>query len=76
MSTKSSSTIHPDVKNWDDFPASKLVPLPVVCMMLDCSPATAWRRVRQGLLGTPLRIGKRSTRWTVGQIREALMAGK
>ena len=66
--------IHPDIKHWDDLPSSKLVSLPVVCAMLGVSPATVWRRVKQGLLANPHRRGKRCSRWSVGQIREALMA--
>lgn len=64
--------LHPSVKTFDLLPDSALISLPVVCTMFGCSPATIWRRVRQGDLVAPYRIGKRTTRWIVGDIRQAL----
>lgn len=68
--------IHPALQGFDSLPDSAYVPLTVVCSLFSCSPATAWRRVRAGQLVAPHRFGKRTTRWNVGEIREALMAGK
>ena len=59
------------VKNFDDLPNSAYVPLDVICVMFGCSPATAWRRVKSGQLIAPQHFGS-STRWNVGEIREAL----
>lgn len=67
---------HPSLKGFDDLPGSAFVPLPVVCGLFSCSPATAWRRVRLGQLVAPHRFGKRTTRWSVAELRESLAAAK
>jgi len=64
--------IHPALKEFDALPDSAFVPLPVVCELFSCSSATVWRRVRSGQLVAPHKIGSRTTRWSVGEIREAL----
>lgn len=68
----SNPTIHPALQAFDALPDAALVPLVVVCALFSCSPATAWRRVRQGQLVAPHRIGTRTTRWQVGELRAAL----
>lgn len=60
---------YPALNAFDTLPDSAYVPLPVVCALFACSPATIWRRVRDGRLVAPHRIGKRTTRWLVGQLR-------
>lgn len=72
MSNTDSSVIHQALKNFDDLPASAFVSLAVVCALFACSPATVWRRVRQGQLVAPHRIGSRTTRWLVGELRQSL----
>lgn len=82
MQTAISSTIqqaftshhqpHPAFTNFSTLPNEAFIPLPVVCALYSCSKATIWRRVRQGLLVAPHRIGNRTTRWRVGDIRLAL----
>lgn len=57
---------------FDDLPESAYVSLCVVCALFGCSPATVWRRVRTGQLASPHRIGLRSTRWRVGDLRQEL----
>lgn len=64
------------IESFDSLPDSAFISLPVVCTMFGCSPATIWRRVRQGDLVAPHRIGKRTTRWELGQIRTALANAK
>lgn len=66
---RSSPLIHPGLIAFDTLPDSAFVPLPVVCGIYGCSPATAWRRVRSGQLVAPHRIGARTTRWNVGELR-------
>jgi prophage regulatory protein len=58
---------------FDDLPDSAYVALPVVCALYDCSPATVWRRVASGQLVAPHRLGTRTTRWRVGELRAALI---
>lgn len=72
MSNAKNSAVHPALKNFDELPDAANVPLAVVCGIYGCSPATAWRRVRSGQLVAPHRIGSRTTRWNVGEIRNAL----
>lgn len=64
--------IHPTVAVFDKLPESAFVPLFVVCALFCCSPATVWRRVRAGQLASPHRIGLRTTRWRVGDLRKDL----
>lgn len=64
--------IHPMLSAFDELPESAFVSLHVVCALFCCSPATIWRRVRAGLLASPHRIGLRTTRWRVGDIRKEL----
>lgn len=66
--------LHLALKNFDELPDSAYVPLLIVCALLSCSPATVWRRVRSGQLVSPVRIGSRTTRWKVGDLRRALSA--
>ena len=72
MSKANSRAIHHALQNFDELPATAFVSLFVVCALFSCSPATVWRRVRDGLLVQPHRIGKRTTRWNVGELREML----
>lgn len=59
------------LKDFDLLPDAARAPLPVVCTLFAISPATAWRRVKSGLLPAPVRDGG-STRWLVGDLRRAL----
>jgi predicted DNA-binding transcriptional regulator AlpA len=73
MPQANNSAIHPALKNFDDLPETAFIPLTVVCALFACSPATIWRRVKVGQLVAPHRIGARTTRWRVGELRAALM---
>jgi len=66
------SPVHPMLSAFDALPESAFVSLCVVCALFGCSPATVWRRVRTGQLVTPHRIGLRTTRWRVGDLRKEL----
>lgn len=59
------------LENFDRLPDSARVALPVVCALFSISPATAWRRVKSGLLPPTVKEGG-STRWVVGELRRAL----
>ena len=65
---------HPTVAVFDKLPESAFGPLCVVCALFCCSPATVWRRVRAGQLASPHRIGLRTTRWRVSDLRKDLAA--
>ena len=65
---------HHTLKNFDSLPDSANVPIQVVCALLGCSTATVWRRVKQGIFVQPIRLGLRTTRWNVGQLRAVLNA--
>lgn len=67
------AAIPDSLKHFDSLPDSANVKEPVVCGLLDCSPATVWRRVKDGGLPQPTRLG-RMTFWNVGQLRKALAA--
>jgi prophage regulatory protein len=70
------SASHLALKNFDELPQCAFITLAVVCALFSCSPATVWRRVRAGQLVAPHQIGKRTTRWSVEEIREALASIK
>jgi predicted DNA-binding transcriptional regulator AlpA len=70
------TSTHPGVNAFDTLPDSANVPIQVVCTLFGCSTATIWRRVRSGHLIAPHRIGLRSTRWSVGDLRIALNNAK
>lgn len=57
---------------FDELPASAFVSVNIVCALFGCSPATVWRRVRDGVLPSPHKLGKRTTRWNVGELRSCL----
>lgn len=67
---------HPGVKAFDELPDSANVPVQVVCALFGCSTATVWRRVRSGHLVAPRRFGMRTTRWSVADLRAALVKVK
>jgi predicted DNA-binding transcriptional regulator AlpA len=64
--------LHRTLTVFDKLPDAAYVALPVVCALFSCSPSTVWRRVQSGQLISPHRIGNRTTRWNVGEIRAAL----
>lgn len=72
MKRSGSSAVIQTLMAFDDWPASAFVDLHVVCALYSCSPSTVWRRVRQGQLVAPHRIGSRTTRWLVGELRQSL----
>lgn len=68
------STYRQAISDFDDLPDSAFVSIAVVCTLQGCSPATAWRQVRAGILPAPRKIGARMTRFNVGQLRKFLGA--
>jgi predicted DNA-binding transcriptional regulator AlpA len=51
---------------------SAQVDVQVVAAVYDCSVPTIWRNCRTGKIPAPRRLTARTTRWCVGEIRQAL----
>ena len=59
------------LREFEPLPDEALCSQRVAEAVLDASGASLWRWVGAGLLAAPRRVGKRSTRWTAGQLRLA-----
>ena len=59
------------LENFDKLPAVAAIRLPVVAALFSISPASVKRRVRDGTLPPPKKIGRLVT-WNVGELRRAL----
>ena len=68
------SAIPDALTNYDSFPDSAHVRLPVVQALVGCSSATIWRMVKRGTLPAPRKLSERVTAWNVGDLRKALAA--
>nr|WP_062081305.1 hypothetical protein [Caballeronia udeis] len=64
-------TIPKALAAFDSMPASALVDVKVVAGLYGCSVPTIWRRAASGLLPKPEKHGG-TTRWRVGDLRQAL----
>jgi predicted DNA-binding transcriptional regulator AlpA len=60
------------LRHFDQLPDSAHVRQPVVEALFGYSASTVWRRVRDGLLPKPERLGPRTSAWNVGKLRRAL----
>ena len=75
MSQRTQSSAIPDaLTNYDSFPDSAHVRLPVVQALVGCSAATVWRMVKRGTLPAPRKLSERVTAWNVGALRKVLAA--
>lgn len=74
MTTKTvSQGIPAALANFDSLPDSAHVRLPVVCGLTGQSTATVYRRIADGKLPPPKKIGGgRASAWQVGELRRAL----
>jgi predicted DNA-binding transcriptional regulator AlpA len=63
------------LSNFDLLPNSAHVRQPVVEALYACSPATVWRRVKDGSIPAPDKLGPRVSAWNVGKLRRALAGG-
>lgn len=66
------SEIPAALANFDRLPDAAHVRLPVVEALFACSPATVWRRSKQGTLPAPRKLSEAVTAWNVGELRKAL----
>jgi predicted DNA-binding transcriptional regulator AlpA len=70
--TKETNTEHTALARFKALPDEAYVRLPVVAALYGCSNATVWRRVKEGHIDAPRKLGARTTCWNVGQLRKAL----
>lgn len=75
MQTVSQSTIPEALVNFDLFPDSAYIRLPVVKALLGVSSATIWRMVKAKRLKTH-KLTPRTTTFNVGELRQALAMAK
>lgn len=54
------------------LPDEAFTDIKIVSAVTSRSPASIWRDVKAGRLPAPYKIGPRSTRWKVGELRAAL----
>lgn len=59
-------------QHFDDLPASAQVPARTLAGLLDISEVTVWRWSKSGKLPKPRKLGANTTRFNVGEVREAL----
>ena len=69
--TSKSEKLTEKLYNFDRLPDEALVSIDVVCALRDRSRASIWRDVKAGVLVAPTRIGSRTVRWRVGDLRKA-----
>ncbi len=60
--------------DFDHYPNSYQVRLPVVKALYACSSATVWRSVKNGHIPKPHKLTKGTTSWNVGELRQSLAA--
>ena len=60
------------LKHWDDLPPSAQVPARTLAGLLDVSEVTVWRWSKKGKLPQPRKLGGNTTRFNVGEVREAI----
>jgi predicted DNA-binding transcriptional regulator AlpA len=58
--------------NFDALPDSAQLPARKLAILLDVSEVTVWRWSKAGKLPKPRKLGANTTRFNVGQVREAL----
>ena len=63
------------ISNFDSLPDSALLSVKELIALSGRSRTSLWRDVQRGFLGTPIKVGKASTRWNVAQVR-AYLTGK
>lgn len=63
------------LEQFDSLPDEALIGIRPVSILIDRSFASIWRDVAKGRLAHPIRIGARSTRWRVRDVRAAMRGG-
>lgn len=70
--SRAAAPIPDALRNFDAMPDVAFVRLPVVVALFACSPATVWRRVKNGTLPAARKLSEAVTAWNVGELRKAL----
>lgn len=58
--------------NFDELPSSAQVPARILAHLLGISEVSVWRWSKAGKLPRPRKLGANTTRFNVGEVREAL----
>ena len=66
------ATIRNTPENFDTLPKSAMVSATDLSGLVGVSLNTIWRWSKSGRLPAPRKVGLNTTRWNVGEIREAL----
>lgn len=66
---KSAHGLPAALRHFDELPDSASVRLPTVAAWLGVSPATVWRRVKDGTIPAPKKFGPKCSAWNVGELR-------
>ena len=69
--TKDSIKPH-QISIFESLPSDAYVNIQSVKALFGCSAATVWREVKRGGIPKPYKLAKRTTRWKVDELREAL----
>ena len=64
------------VQQFDVLPDSALMSVGEISLLSGKSTATLWRDVQDGRLPKPHKIGPKSPRWSVGDVRRFLEGGE
>ncbi|SED20263.1 transcriptional regulator, AlpA family [Rhizobiales bacterium GAS191] len=60
------------LEQFSSLPDEALIEIRVVCALRGRSSASTWRDVAAGRLAPPVRVGERSSRWRVGDVRSSI----
>ena len=69
--TKDSIQPHP-ISIFESLPSDAYVNIQSVKALFGCSSSTVWREVKRGHIPKPYKLAMRTTRWNVGELRDAL----
>jgi predicted DNA-binding transcriptional regulator AlpA len=73
MPRSSDLSVPKSLASFDQLPDAAHVDVRTVAGLFGCSVPTVWRRIKEGKLPVPRKIGA-LTRWNVGVLRAALKA--
>lgn len=73
VTTEATTKKHP-VSTFSQLPNEAFVNIQTVKALFGCSSSTVWREVKRGHIPKPYKLSLRSTRWHVGEIRQALVS--
>ena len=68
---KDSIQPHP-ISIFESLPSDAYVNIQSVKALFGCSSSTVWREVKRGHIPKPYKLAMRTTRWNVGELRNAL----